>query len=114
MQFMYLRRKGKKNNPGRHPIGMIGVQKLDDGTVSIGVLGLHSKDRFDKFKGKQMLFCKVYKDRSALLTKPGDLPSLVDLVGANVARLDNKTRHQEILEKLVLDEFTGGPWSKQK
>lgn len=108
MQYMYLRRKGKAKNPGRHPIGMIGVHKLDDGRISVGVLTVHSKDRFEKFKGRQLMFAKIFKDRSALIN-PGDKLDLelVSLIHPDVfRRLDNADRHQEILTTLIKDEVS--------
>ncbi len=113
MQFMYLRRKGKKNNLGRHPIGMIGVHKMDSGDVIIGVQMVHSKDRFEKVKGRELLTEKILKDRVALLTAKDDIPALYAILPDGIAnRLDDYPRHQEILERLVKDEFSGGSWSK--
>jgi hypothetical protein len=104
MQYMYLRRAGKAKNPGRHPFGMIGVQKLADGTISVGVLTIHSADRFDKSQGRRLMFRKIFKDRSALVTPGGELPCLTNLLGRNVSRLDQPVRHQEILNTLITDE----------
>ena len=114
MQFMYLRRKGKSKNPGRHPIGLIGVQKLDCGGVAVGVQMVHSGDRFSKELGRQLLPEKILKDRVALVAKGDGLPPLHTLLPKGVAqRLDNYLIHQDIFEKLLHDELFDGSWSTQ-
>ncbi len=115
MQYMYLRRKGNKKNPGRHPIGLLGVQKLENGSVAIAVQMIHSKDRFEKKMGRQLLERKINKINGikSLLTNKEDIPSIHSLLPSGVSdRLDGYPRHQEILERLVQDEFDQGSWSK--
>lgn len=116
MQFMYLRRKGKKNNPGRHPIGLVGVKKIetgpDAGLVDVAVQMVHSKDRFEKEVGRELLVKKLNRDRVARLS-PNDLSlSLHTILPTGFGKLlDDYTSHQEILDKLIKDEMTGGSWS---
>jgi hypothetical protein len=114
MQFMYLRKLGKAKNLGFHPIGLVGVQKNPDGTVDVAVQMAHSSDRFVKSVGRELLAKKIVRDRAARLT-PSD-PSLdlhVILPTGVARRLYNYTQHQEILNKLIKDEMTGGSWSTQ-
>ncbi len=114
MQFMYLRRKSNNKNPGRHPIGLVGVQKNPDGTVDVGVQMVHSSDRFVKSVGRELLAKKIVRDRCARLTSKDPSLDLHVILPHGVARrLSDYTEHQEILNKLIMDEMTGGSWSTQ-
>ena len=106
MQIMYLRRTGNKKNPGRHPIGLIGVQKTPDGAIDVAVQMAHSSDRFVKLVGRELLALKMVRDRSACWV-PGD-PALelhTILPHGVSRRLSNYTRHQEILDAIIKDEI---------
>lgn len=113
MQFMYLRSKSKKN-PGRHPFGMIGVQKHESGGVDVAIQMIHSTDRFDKEVGRHLLAKKINKDRVAVVAAGDPALHLGTILPRGASqRLDDYVRHQEILNKLIKDELEGGSWSTQ-
>lgn len=114
MQFMYLRRKGNNKNPGRHPIGLIGVQKNPDGTMDVAVQMAHSADRFVKSVGRELLVQKIVRDRSCRLDTKDHLELHTILPPGVARRLSNYTEHQEILDRIIKDEIWGGSWSTNK
>lgn len=112
MQFMYLRTHGTKKNPGRHPIGVIGVQKFED-CVQVAIATIHSDDRFEKSVGKEIIRSKMWKGNVDMLGTESKV-RLADIIPRGMGkRLDNFLRHQEIFELLVKDEMEQGTWSKQ-
>jgi len=117
MQFMYLRSKGSKKNPGRHPIGMLGVKKQADGAVAVAVITLHSGDRFDRQLGVRWLHTKFNNNQVKVTVpagQPNGLPLLHTLLPTGFAtRLNDYLHHQKVADLLVKDEMEQGTWAKQ-
>lgn len=111
-QFMYLRTNGTKKNPGRHPVGIIGVKKLED-CVHVAISTIHSKDRFEKSVGKEIIRAKIYARNVMILDKKSPVTLHSILPRGMGKRLANYPRQQAIFELLVADEMTQGTWAKQ-
>jgi hypothetical protein len=109
---MYLRSNGTKNNPGRHPIGVIGVLKFED-CVQVAIATIHSEDRFVKEDGKNIVRAKMHAGNVAMIGTESPVNLHFILPRGVAKRLDNYERHQEIFELLVKDEMEDGTWSKQ-
>lgn len=112
MQFMFLRTNGTKKNPGFHPVGVIGVEKFEDG-VQVAIATIHSKDRFDKLAGKSIVRDKMLAGNVTMFGTES-MPELHSILPKGTAkRLNSYERHQEIFKLLIKDEMEGGTWSKQ-
>lgn len=111
MQIMYLRAPGKKNNKGMHPIGIIAVESRPFDQFRVTVQMIHSKDRFNKAHGRDLVKRKLdvdYLDFPVAEAIPLHLHELVPK--SMLGRLDY-VKHQAILNRLIEDEVTG---SKKK
>ncbi len=112
MQFMYLRSKGTKKNPGRHPVGTIGVEKFED-CVQVAIATIHSEDRFVKYQGKAKCRAKMLAGNVTMIGTESPVNLHAILPKGFAKRLNSYVRHQEIFELLVKDEMEQGTWSKQ-
>jgi len=97
---MYLRRRGKSKNPGLHPFGMIGVERLSAAQILLKTSTIHSKDRFVKSKGRKIL---GIRDGSVVDLKNG-IVYLHDILSrSSVQKLSDYAAHQKILDSLIKD-----------
>jgi hypothetical protein len=105
MQIMYLRVPGKKNNKGMHPIGVIAVDSRPFDQFRVAVQLIHSKDRFCKAHGRDLIKRKLDVDYLDFPAGAIQLQLHSLLPKSILGRLDYH-KHQAILDRLIEDEIT--------
>lgn len=108
---MYLRAPGKKNNKGMHPIGIIAVDTRPFDQFRVTVQMIHSKDRFNKAHGRDLVKRKLDVDYLDFPASDGIQLHLHGLVPKSMLGRLDYVKHQAILDRLIEDEVTG---SKKK
>lgn len=115
MQFMYLRKSGSKKNPGRHPVGILGI-KLEGSKLAIAVSTIHSSDNFQKTVARDIIQRKLYNETVATIDIPtGTLPELFTLLPKNFARRINYVHHSKCFARMVEDELNvNSPYQQEQ
>lgn len=115
MQFMYLRTRGTKKNPGRHPIGILGVNLV--GTkLAIAVSTIHSSDKFQKKIARDLIQKKLHNDTVTTIdVVSSSLPQLFTLLPNKFGNRLDYTHHSKCFARLVEDELEeNNPMSSEK
>jgi hypothetical protein len=119
---MYLRKEGNNKNPGRHPLGIVGVTTTSDKRLAIAVSLIHSSDNFNKKTARELVKKKLdmvcipdcYVIQRGLqqaghqiqIMQPWDtVPELYTLLPKQFPKRLNYARQQKGFARMISDEI---------